>query len=344
LLETAHRLTAHQRDGNIDATVTPGHSAASTTSAAPPRIAVLLVLRDPDETARIVALEHQRVCGVPRKRGAVMYAQLKSRLAALLRRPRPLKPQTERQLASQVADRSSSTESFLLGASALLEDHELDILFGPLFTPTVDDRAEVADLLFHWRPTPEQVGQLVAELSAEVQSTPVMLPDGRAAQLTLHEVMIDRFVRLLRLDSAPDPATSAAMREVLPPELWSLAVALLCERGMTPEHQKWFAGFVNHVAAHRVVSGPVLQTAADFIAGQRALDRASLLAAAEALMRATQVTASYADGGHAYWSPDVAQHHQYRGQGRVDRAQLEERHAEVERVAALVEDLKTFEH
>jgi hypothetical protein len=278
-----------------------------------------------------------------------MYDPLQSRLAALLRRPRPLKPQTERQLAAHLAEHPSATlASFLLGAADLLEDHELDILFGPLFTPTLDDRAAVADLLYHWRPTPPQLARLVPDLASDVGFAQVILPDGARAELLLHEVMIERFVRLLRLDAAADGATAAALREALPPDLWPVGVALLCERGMTPAHQKWFAAFVNHLASHRreaggdAISRGLLETVVDFITAQRVLDRAALLPAAEALMRAAQGTAAYVDGGHAYWSPDVAQHHQYRGQGRVDQAQLQQRHDEVDRVATLVEDLKSF--
>jgi hypothetical protein len=272
-----------------------------------------------------------------------VYDQLKSRLADLLRRPRPLKPQTERQLAHHLSDHSTGTAAFLLCAASVLEDHELDILFGPLFTPTLDERAEVADLLFHWRPSEQQVAQLVAELSADVPHAVVLLPDGSAATLTLHEVMVDRFVRLLRLDHAPDPTTAAGMREVLAPELWPVAVALMCEPGMTPHHQKWFTAFVGHAAARRRIAREHLQSAAEFVAGQKSLEPPALVAAAEALMRATEETAAYAAGGHAYWSPDVAQHHHYRGQGRLDRERIERREAEVQHVATLVADLRTFE-
>jgi hypothetical protein len=96
------------------------------------------------------------------------------------------------------------------------------------------------------------------------------------------------------------------------------------------------------VASRGPVTRALLESIADFAASQKSLDRPSLLASAEALMRAAQGTAAYTDAGHAYWSPDVAQHHQYRGQGRVDQGQLEERHAEVERVAVMVEALRSF--
>jgi hypothetical protein len=273
-----------------------------------------------------------------------VYDPLKARLVQVLRRPRPLKPQTERQLAHHLADHAAAdVASFLLCARDVLEDHELDILFGPVFTPTVDERAEVADLLFHWRPAPEQVARLVADLTADVPQVLVRLPDGTDAPLSTHEVMVDRFVRLLRLDAAPEPATAAALREVLAAELWPLGVALLCERGMTPAHQRWLAALVNHVSARRPVTRGLLEAAADFAAGQASLEPGPILAAAEALQRATQGTAAYAAAGHAYWSPDVAQHHHYRGQGHVDHERLAQHQADVAHVAALVEDLRTFE-
>ena len=272
-----------------------------------------------------------------------MYEQLKSRLGELLRRPRTLAAQTQRQLQQHLAEHGCTTDQFLLSAVDVLEDFELDILFGPVFTPTFQDREQLADLLFHWRPTSEQLAPLTSELVAELGCATIRLPDGVEAKLSLHEVMIERYVRLLRLEHGADPATAATMREALPAELWNVGVALLCERGMTSEHQKFFAAFVTHVRSARVVSRGLLETAAEFIAGQKNLNRATVLAAAEALMRATEGTAAYAAGGHAYWSPDVAQHHHYRGQGRVDQDRFEQRQAEVERVAALVEDLKTFQ-
>jgi hypothetical protein len=149
---------------------------------------------------------------------------------------------------------------------------------------------------------------------------------------------------LLRLDSGPSPEVAAALRDGVPADLWPIGIALLCERGMTRDHQHFFAAFVNHVAGRRPITRALLETAAEFVASQTNLNHDSLVTSAEALMRATQGTAAYAAGGQNYWSPDVAQHHHYRGQGRVDKGVLEARQAEVERVTAMVEDLRTFEN
>jgi hypothetical protein len=268
---------------------------------------------------------------------------LLERVASLLARARGMKPQTLRQLEPYLAEHASaSVGDFLLCAASLLEDHELDILFGPIFTPTLDERAEVADLLFHWRPSVGEVSELVTALCASLPHATVVLADDSRAKLTLHEVMVERFVRLLRLDAAPEAPDAAAMRDALPVELWRIAVALMCERGMTPAKQTWFAGFVNHMSSRHPVDRGALETAAAFVAGQNDLDHAKLLAAAEALARATEGTAAYAAGWHAYWSPDVAQHHHYRGQGTVDRERLEQQQTELRHVAVMVEDLRSF--
>src|SRR5690554_558462 len=110
-----------------------------------------------------------------------------------------MKPQTERQLAGHLSEHRCDVHAFLLCASQVLEEYELEIVFGPIFTPTLEDRAEFADLLFHWRPSSEQLGSIVSEVTRRTPHAVVRLPDGFDAKLTLHEVLIERFVRLLRL-------------------------------------------------------------------------------------------------------------------------------------------------
>ncbi len=274
-----------------------------------------------------------------------MQNELTSRIVAFLQRPLPMKPQTERQLGDHLSGHNTDVHTFLLCASQVLEDFELEILFGPIFTPTLDDRAEFADLLFHWRPTAGQLQEVLSEVCRRVPHATVRLPDGSEAKLTLHEVLVERFVRLLRLDHGPDALTAAALRDALPPELWSIGTALLCEHGMSPRHQAWLATFLSHAARrgdHEISRG-WLEDLVRFIAGQPDLDRDALLAAAEALQRATQGSAAYAAGGHAYWSPDVAQHHHYRGEGRVDQARLEQEQARLGHITTILQDLRAFQ-
>ena len=271
-----------------------------------------------------------------------MYDQLKDRIAELLSQPQPLKPQTERQLGHHLSDHHADLSSFMLCAAEVLEDHELDILFAPQFTPSLDDRIGVMDLLFHWHPSKDDLNRLVDDLCEIVHHAIVEIPDGTKAKLTTHEVMIERFVRLLRLQYAPDATTSAALRDSLPNSLWTVASALLCQRGFTSQRQEWFARFVDHVVSVHAIDRGYLETAAGFIAEQQALDPDTLIESVAATVRAAEGAVAYAQGGHTYWSPDVAQHHHYRGQGNLDKDLVQQRQEEADWLHAIQSDLKSF--
>ena len=272
-----------------------------------------------------------------------MYEQLKNRIAELLSRPQPIKPQTERQLSRHLTERSTDTETFLLDAAQRLEEYELDILFAPQFTPEMEDQAAVSDLLYHWRPDADELNRLTPELCACVKYSTLQLAGDVEAKLTIHEVMVERFVRLLHLDRAPPADVSATIRDALPPGLWQHATALLRQRGFTPTRQAWFARLVSHMAARHRVTEDQLAAAAHFVSGQPVLDRDTLVEAAGALVKAALGSVAYAQGGRAYWSPDVAQHHHYHGQGQVDQDLVQGRQEDVERLKVIESDLLAFE-
>src|SRR3990172_991008 len=107
-----------------------------------------------------------------------MHEQLTSRIASLLSRPLPMKAQTERQLMQHLFDSKATMASFLLCAAQVLEDHEIEILFAPLFTPTLDQRAELADLLWdRAEPVgPAEQSRLVSDLAQEGPQVLLQLP------------------------------------------------------------------------------------------------------------------------------------------------------------------------
>ena len=96
------------------------------------------------------------------------------------------------------------------------------------------------------------------------------------------------------------------------------------------------------MVGRHAITRELLETIVEFVSKEHSLDNDRLVAAAEALMRATQTVASYTAGGHNYWSPDVAQHHHYRGQGNVDKERLAANQAELKNVTTMVEDLRAF--
>jgi len=272
-----------------------------------------------------------------------MYDQLKNRIAELLSRPRPIKPQTQRQLARHLTESSTDTQTFLSEAAKQLEEYELDIIFAPQFTPEMQDQAAVSDLLYHWHPDADQLDRLAPELCAQVKHAVLQLAGDVDARLTLHEVMVDRFVRLLHLDRAPPPEVSATIRDALPCEMWGHATALLRQRGFAPAQQVWFARFISHMAARHRVTEDQLAAAAHFIGGQATLDRDTVIDALRAQVNAADGSVAYAQGGRTYWSPDVAQHHHYRGQGQVDRGLVQDRQDDAERLKVIESDLLAFD-
>ncbi len=58
-----------------------------------------------------------------------MYDALKSQLAELLSRPRPQKPQTERQIFTYLQEHGGDAAGFLRKSAEILQEHELEILF-----------------------------------------------------------------------------------------------------------------------------------------------------------------------------------------------------------------------
>jgi len=271
-----------------------------------------------------------------------MYNELKAQIADLLKRARPLKSQTERQVAQYLQENTGDAAGFLTRAAEILEEHELEILFAPIFTPTLEEQAAVSDLLSSWRPDAADLTRLISDLCAAKAVAILQLTDGSEVKLPLHEVMISRFVRLLRLDQAPDFKIAGMLQDKLPSEICGVALALMRQRGFTPQRQQWLASFLCHMARRAPVTVSEVVEAAQFISAQSALETPALRKAAEDLVRAAKGSAEYAQVGRMYWSPDVAQHHQFRGEGRVDRALVKQKLQELAALETIAAALESF--
>lgn len=272
-----------------------------------------------------------------------MYDQLVTRVAERLALPRPIKAQTQRQLSHHCNDESTETARFLLSATDLLEEEELDIVFAAQFTPDRDDQVAVSELLYHWQPTAEEISRMPDDVCRHTDRAIVVLPGDVEAPLPLHEVMADRFIRLLSLHRAPEPCVSAALREVLPSAMWALGTALLRQRGFDAARQAWFVTFIGHMVRRHGVDEPLLAATAEFVADTPTLDAGTLLRAAGEQVKAAGGLLANARGGRTYWSADVAQHHHYRGQGEVDQNLLKHRQEEEERLRLIESDLQHFD-
>lgn len=272
-----------------------------------------------------------------------MYEPFIARLAERLAMPRVIKPQTQRQLERHCSEASDEIEALLRRATEWLEEEELDLVFAAQFTPNREDQVAVSDLLYHWRPTPDQIDRMTPDVCQRQPQAIIVLPGDVKAPLPLHEVMAERFIRLLGLQRTAEPCVSAALREILPGNMWPTATALLRQRGFTPRRQHWFVSFVAHMSRQHPISESLLATAAEFVAETPRLEIDAMVRNAGELVKAAHGLVSHARGGRAYWSADVAQHHHYRGQGEIDENLVQNRQDEEELLRQIEADLQTFD-
>ena len=275
-------------------------------------------------------------------------------IASMLRRPRALKPQALRHIDEHLAGRDERIEDFLCRAPRELEDFEVEIIFAPLFTPTFEEQLEFADALKRVRPSEEQGEEIAARVLRLVERNverhgeqhggqgAVVLPSGETAPLALHEVLVARFVRLLHLQRAPLPQVASAIERCLSAEVAQAALTLLRVKAVGAEHQAWLIGFLDFLSDRRPLDRHTIEVLLDFLAAQASLDEEQVWKGFTALLRAAEDAGSFVQKGRMYWSSDVAEHHQFRGQGTVDSAELSRRMDEFRVVEGLHRDLKAY--
>lgn len=269
--------------------------------------------------------------------------ELKSRLRSVVTQPRTLKPQTERHIHEYLEEADEDLQHFFDTAADRLEEYELETLFGPIFTPSPDERAAFSAPLSERVPDSGEVDRLVVELAAENLRTEILLPDGRQPLLPVHAVMLDRFVRLQRFTHAPSPDRAAALRKAVPSELHDHVLAIARHRAFgTPSRQDWLADYLAHVGAARTLTLDDLHALTELLASQRDLQPDVLKDVIADTLKSARTALQTARQGHQYLSGDVAQHHQYRGEGVVDKQRVSDKRQELALLEQLERDLLGF--
>ncbi len=137
-------------------------------------------------------------------------------VAAELERPRPLLKQVVDHLASHYSVSRDEQGAFFASQLEALEDYEVDLLFSPLFTPTLPEQAAFSELL-DWQTLPAAEWPRLIRLLAERPTVArLTTEDGLTHAIKLREVSLERFVTRLNLDVViPDPL--AKLLHSLPP-------------------------------------------------------------------------------------------------------------------------------
>ena len=137
-------------------------------------------------------------------------------ITAELERPRPLLKQVVDHLASHYSVSRDELGEFFTGQLAALEDYEIDLLFSPLFTPTLAEQATFSELLDRQTLPAGDWPVLVRLLADRPTVAHLLTEDGTAHAIRLREVSLERYVTRLNLDVViPDPLSK--LLDSLPP-------------------------------------------------------------------------------------------------------------------------------
>lgn len=133
-------------------------------------------------------------------------------IAAELERPRPLPAQVVQHLEDVHEVPRGESAAFLTTRLAALEDYEVELILSPAFTPTLEDQAAVAGVLGAHSVPETGWPELIARLLARPTRAHLQTEEGQAAEFPLPAVVLERYVRRLRLQGALPETTQALLQ------------------------------------------------------------------------------------------------------------------------------------
>jgi len=127
-----------------------------------------------------------------------------------------------KQVLQEINDRHAHSETqlpeFFATLFPTLEEYQIDLLFSPQFTPAEHNRLRYIPFLNEKSLSQQEIASIKNELVSANLSVLFTTPDAALEiSVPLHEVFIDRFVNLLKLD-APLPESAYADIQALVPE------------------------------------------------------------------------------------------------------------------------------
>ena len=130
---------------------------------------------------------------------------LESLTAEVIKRlslPRPLSPQVSNALADNYSTSEAEYDAFFAEKLTALDDYEIDLVFSPQFTPKPADYDTVCAILGVHQLSLSESASILASVLTQLTTVPIVLASGATVSLPLHEVMLQRFLKLLFLTEA----------------------------------------------------------------------------------------------------------------------------------------------
>lgn len=121
-------------------------------------------------------------------------------LARELERPRVVSAQVVNHVLETHGIDRDAVGAFLVNELPKLEDFEVDLVLAPLFTPTLQDQAVVAELLGNTSVPASEWPGLIQQLVARPTCAKLVTDDSQTHSVPLRDVVIERYVNRLRLN------------------------------------------------------------------------------------------------------------------------------------------------
>jgi hypothetical protein len=106
------------------------------------------------------------------------------------------------------------------------------------------------------------------------------------------------------------------------------------------DRQTWLADFLTKRSEKRAWRVEELLLLGDLTTGNRALNGETLIPAAHSAVKSARASVANISAGRHYLSSDVAEHHGYRGSGRVNETLLAQKQLELDLLVGLADDLQ----
>lgn len=145
-----------------------------------------------------------------------LHERISKKLAEDLSEERPISRQVQEYITDHYGYSVDDLPRFCTEKVAELEDYELDLVFSPLFTPTLEDRAEYMPILAEGHLPKADIARITKELVERSIYGHFITPDRQNIPMVLKDVSIERFVDRLYLERPIDESVYQAIEKTVP--------------------------------------------------------------------------------------------------------------------------------
>ncbi len=190
-----------------------------------------------------------------------MRQKLIDMIEAELTKPRQITEQILDKISSHYSYTLDQIDKFFADEIANLEDYEIDILFSPLFTPNVHDKAIFSKILDEVEIGKDEVDEILKELEAKNLKANfyVILKKGdelyeRRFSIPLNSVNLKRYVKLLNLDCKPSREFAKMIELVFKDKSDDVKAILRDEFWKEEWREEFLRAYLVYVSEHGTVS------------------------------------------------------------------------------------------